>query len=177
MPASRRSINPLQTLIKRHCPARISGRGGELCVEVGRKDGFQLLQQLDALGWPAAVQTRYHGAGDVRPGRQHAATVLPGELRKGLGQRAIEMRGQRAAQLAGEIIEASMRLTCGKHANEGRRVRLDGSDPVDQASDENAAIAPRLLRIELGGETENPLAKLPDQRGDDVVLAFKELID
>ena len=129
-----------------------SGTPRQFGVEIRAEYGLQLLEELAALARLAAIEVGDHRGCDIRPCREHPAAVVLRQPWKRFGKDAIEVTGERAAQLPRQAIESRVRLAAGKHAHESRRLGLDAGDPIDEPRDESPAVL-------HGGAYVEPLAR------------------
>src|SRR3954465_15464525 len=178
MPAGSPRINPIYSPLLLHSPARISGRAGKFGIEIGTEDEFQFFEQPDALRGPAAIEIGGQSARDVRPGGEHAPAIVFRQLRKRLGKHPIQVVDEGAAKFARQAVKSRVRRTARKYADKGRGLRLNARDPLHKPRDKGPAVLCSASRVQfLVRQPHDAILKLFDQRGDDVVLGFEELID
>src|SRR5439155_22507400 len=97
---------------------------------------------------------------------------------KTLGKNQLQKAEKRAAKIPAQGNEPWNGLAAGKHADEGRCLRLDPGDSVDQPGDEGLAVFSGADRIEpFARKPADAVLKLLDQRRDDIILALEELVD
>ncbi len=83
-----------------------------------------------------------------------------------------------AAKFARQAVKSRVRWTAGKYADKGRGLRLNARDPPPNRAINAQAVPCSAGRVQfLVRQPQDAILKLFDQRGDDVVLGFEELID